>query len=367
MQKKQSVTIRVKPNLLPDDEQVFIVGNHEQLGNWRPDAIPMVPNPEGDGYWIREFQFRKNIEIEYKFTRGSWDSEAADESGTPVGNFRFLVDSDVTISQEVDTWRDIARQNAEETVHTRVTGTVNYHRDLSDGILAQRDLIVWLPESYATNSDKHYPVLYMHDGQNVFDPITAYTGYDWQADETATRLIREGRIRDIIIVGIYNTNDRLEEYSASPLGEAYRRFVVETVKPLIDSNYRTLPGRVDTATIGSSMGGLVSFLLAWHHPDIFGMASCLSPSFIFRKNQAIRQIKKSALPAQPLKIFMDCGGIGGERLLHRGCKRVLRTLRFKGFMAHHTIYFSYFRNHRHAEQDWAKRLENHLELLFGEQ
>ena len=292
MQKKQSVTIRVKPNLLPDDEQVFIVGNHEQLGNWRPDAIPMVPNPEGDGYWIREFQFRKNIEIEYKFTRGSWDSEAADESGTPVGNFRFLVDSDVTISQEVDTWRDIARQNAEKTVHTRVTGTVKYHRDLSDGILAQRDLIVWLPESYATNSDKHYPVLYMHDGQNVFDPITAYTGYDWQADETATRLIREGRIRDIIIVGIYNTNDRLEEYSASPLGEAYRRFVVETVKPLIDSNYRTLPGRAHTATIGSSMGGLVSFLLAWHHPDIFGMASCLSPSFIFRKNQAIRQIKK---------------------------------------------------------------------------
>ncbi len=365
MHKKHKVMIRVKPLELPEGEQIYIVGSHELLGSWQPGKVPLIPDPEGSGYWQRDFHFRKNAEIEFKFTRGNWETEAADANGHVLSNYHLLVSGDTTLEFEIPAWSDLARDKARETAPGRITGAVQYHRNVSAPGLRPRDLIVWLPPGYEDSPQQRYPVIYMHDGQNVFDPVTSYTGVDWQADETATRLIREGKMREVLIVGIYNTQDRLEEYSASPLGRKYRQFIIRTVKPLIDATYRTLPDRENTATIGSSMGGLVSFLLVWFHAETFSMAGCLSPSFIFRKNQAIKRIKKSKPPRQKIRIYMDVGGIGGERLLHRGCKKVLRILRNKGFKIGKEVFFSYYRRARHSETDWAKRLEKHFLFMFG--
>ncbi|MCK7520815.1 MAG: alpha/beta hydrolase-fold protein [Ignavibacteriales bacterium] len=135
---------------------------------------------------------------------------------------------------------------------------------------------MWLPPSYELNLEKRYPVLYMHDGQNVFDPATSSFGYDWRADEVADSLINAETINEIIIVGIYNTTDRGFEYSYSPLGYKYMDFVVSKLKPFIDSEYRTLPDAENTAVAGSSLGALITFMLSWNYPDVFSKAACFS-------------------------------------------------------------------------------------------
>ncbi len=363
--KKHIVTIKVKAPDLPPGEDVFVTGNHPQLGDWHPDKIRLVPDEKEPEYRIGKFELPHNSFIEYKFTRGSWDTEGLENNTFGTGNHTVLIDRDKTLTHEITGWKDQLAKEAAETINTRIIGTVKYHKKMTDGHLKERDVIVWLPENYDANPEKRYPVLYMHDGQNVFDPMTSYTGVDWQADETASRLIKEKKMREIIIVGIYNTIDRLEEYSLSPLGKRYREFIIHHLKPFIDKNYRTLPDREHTATMGSSMGGLVSFLLVWYHSETFSKASCLSPSFIFRKNQAIKAVKKSPLPKHTIAVYMDCGGIGGERLLHRGCKRMIRLLRCKGFFKRNQLHYSYYRNARHSEADWAKRLWRHFLWLYG--
>lgn len=374
MLRNYTVRIRVIPKALPTGDRVFIVGNQDILGQWKPGAVAMEQRE--DGSWVREFTLKKNSNLEYKITRGSWQSEAADADGKALTNFAIKVESDSSHTHEIDNWLDADSENAsddtekapkaKEKPEDRITGEVRYHRQIKAKGLQPRDIIVWLPPDYKKDARKRYPVLYMHDGQNICDPATAYTGVDWEADETATRLIEEGKMQKIIIVGIYNTPERLEEYSLSPTGKRYREFITNELKPLIDKSYRTKGGREHTATIGSSMGGLVSFLLVWYHSEVFSMAGCLSPSFIFRKNQAIKLIKMSKAPRLPIRINMDCGGIGGERMLHKGCKRIRRILRNKKIPEGEIFRFSFYKKANHSETAWAARLWQHFLFMFGE-
>ncbi|MEO8399972.1 MAG: alpha/beta hydrolase-fold protein, partial [Ignavibacteriaceae bacterium] len=174
----------------------------------------------------------------------------------------------------------------------KIVGTVKYHKKFKSTFLQnERDIIVWLPPSYNTELEKKYPVLYMHDGQNIMDPKTSFAGVDWRADETATKLIKEHKLNEIIIVGIYNTPDRLEEYSDSKKGENYIKFLIEELKPFIDSNYRTKIDKENTAVMGSSMGGLISFLIVWKYPDVISKAASLSTSFYYDNEKAIEMVK----------------------------------------------------------------------------
>src|SRR3954464_10805498 len=147
-----------------------------------------------------------------------------------------------------------------------------HHNFLSQYVAYRRDLVVYLPPDYE-QSDGRYPVLYLHDGQNLFDPETAYVkGMDWRVDETADELIREQRVEPLIIVGIYNTGEhRLDEYTPTPdkkLGggnaDLYGRMLVEEIKPFIDGEYRTLTDPNCTGLGGSSLGGLVSVYLGFY-------------------------------------------------------------------------------------------------------
>src|SRR5207248_8363716 len=131
---------------------------------------------------------------------------------------------------------------------------------------------VHLPPGYETHRRRRYQVLYLHDGQNLFDPRRAAFGMAWHAYTTADRLTEQGRIDPVILVGIANTPARLDEYAvwrdarekAGGRGELYARFVFDELKPFIDGEYRTLPGRQHTGVLGSSLGGLVSLTMAWH-------------------------------------------------------------------------------------------------------
>jgi predicted alpha/beta superfamily hydrolase len=192
-----------------------------------------------------------------------------------------------------------------------IVGDVNFHRgSYSQNLDSKRDFFVWLPPSYSKETHKMYPVLYMHDGQNLIDPKTSFTGKDWRVDETVTRLIKEYKITEIIVVGINNTDDRLEEYSDSEKGKNYVRFLVEELKPFVDSKYRTLKDSHNTAIIGSSMGGLISFIAAWEHPEVFSMAGCMSSSFYYNDEKIFKTIEEYDGSKKHIKFYIDHGEDG---------------------------------------------------------
>lgn len=243
----------------------------------------------------------------------------------------------------------------------KIIGQVKYHRNIhSDNLNNERDIIVWLPPSYRIKTGKHFPVLYMHDGQNIMDPKTSFSGSDWRVDETLTKLIRKEKIREIIVVGIYNTKDRLEEYSDTKKGCKYMRFITEELKPLIDSEYRTLTDRENTAVMGSSMGGLISFLIAWNYPEVFSKTACLSSSFYYHNDKAISAVSNYSGPKKNIKIYLDHGEDG----LVKG-QKMFCTLTKKGYLIGKDVNYYYAPGAEHNENAWADRLERPLLFFFG--
>ena len=180
-------------------------------------------------------------------------------------------------------------------------GTLVELTQMTSAHVAPRDVTVWLPPGYETGADRH-PVLYMHDGQNLFDPARAPFG-EWGMDEHLVRLIETGQVRAPIVVGVHNTPLRLREYvpatmiaalpgevradliglyGGEPLSDGYLAFLTGELKPLVDRTWRTLPGRDDTAIMGSSMGGLISLYAMMQRPEVFGAAGCVSTHWPLR-------------------------------------------------------------------------------------
>ncbi len=245
-----------------------------------------------------------------------------------------------------------------------IVGKVEYYRQFNPKLLNnKRDIVVWLPNGYnpQKHPDKTYPVLYMHDGQNIIDPKTSYAGKDWRIDETITKLIRQKKMKEIIVVGIYNTADRLEEYSWSDKGQKYLSFIIDELKPFIDFEYKTKTGKEDTAIMGSSMGGLISFYAAWHHPEVFSMAGCLSSSFYFNNDRSIKQVELYNGPKKHVKFYIDHGEDG----LIRG-QKMFCLLTQKGYVVGTDIDYQYVPGAEHNEKEWAARLERPLLFFFKE-
>src|ERR1039458_459727 len=177
--------------------------------------------------------------------------------------------------------------------HAQESGPLVPYKSFQSKFVDSREVDVWLPPGYNQNSSAKYPVLYMHDGQNLFDPHLSYTGVPWGVDKAIARLSSEGKIRAAIVVGIWNTPKRFGEYMPQKavsvtntaqlpgipipthdeiVSDNYLKFIVEELKPFIDAHYRTLPGRADTFIMGSSMGGLISAYAVAEYPKVFGGA-----------------------------------------------------------------------------------------------
>mgnify|MGYP006382354635 FL=1 len=244
-----------------------------------------------------------------------------------------------------------------------IVGKVEYHKEVFSPILNnKRDIVVWLPIGYnpQKNLDKKYPVLYMHDGQNIMDPKTAYVGKDWRVDETVMKLIKQKKIKEIIVVGIYNSPDRLDEYSWTEKGQNYLKFIVTELKPFIDSSYKSLSDKDNTAIMGSSMGGLISFYAAWHYPDVFSMAGCLSSSFYYNNDRSIKQVEEYTGHKNHVKFYLDHGEDGSTR-----GQRMFVELSKKGYVIGQDIDYFYAPGAGHSEKEWAARLERPLLFFFG--
>lgn len=259
---------------------------------------------------------------------------------------------------------EVTKKNRKKTGQEidEIVGKVEYRKEFSSNLLNnKRDIIIWLPPGYesARKKDKHYPVLYMHDGQNIMDPKTAYVGKDWRVDETVSRLIRQKKIKELIVVGIYNTSDRLDEYSWSEKGQDYLRFLIEELKPFVDQNYRTLKKANSTVILGSSMGGLISFYAAWHYPEVFGMAGCMSSSFYYNNDKSIKQVQDYTGSKKHIKFYIDHGEDGAVR-----GQRMFVELSKKGYVIGQDIDYFYAPGAEHNEKEWAARLERPLLFFF---
>jgi predicted alpha/beta superfamily hydrolase len=354
------VCFQVAASNLPDTAKVYITGNQPQLGNWQPDQVALQKQT-GTNIWSAEFKFPSGQILEYKFTRGQWSAEAVNADGTIPPNSILKVREDTTLFTVISYWKDAFQYD----LQGQITGTVYYHRRIEVNNIKPRDIIVWLPPDYDKNAKHRYPVLYMHDGQNIIDPRTSAFGIDWQIDETADSLIRNKKISPLIIVGIYNTAQRNDEYAPSDTGRAYMKFVVEKLKPLIDNTYRTLPGREHTATGGSSLGGLISFMLLWEYPQIFSKAACFSPALKVGALDYVSRVRQDGKQKMPVKIYLDNGGVGLEEKLQPGIDEMLAALKDIGYTADQDYYWYKDSTATHNESAWAKRVWRPLVLFWG--
>lgn len=237
-----------------------------------------------------------------------------------------------------------------------------------------RNVLVYLPPGYGANPDRHYPVLYMHDGQNLYNPEDAFGGVVWGADKTAQELILTNQIEPLIIVGIYNAGKhRIDEYTPVKSGvgkmrghggkaDHYGRMIIEELKPFIDREYLTKPEREFTGLGGSSLGGLVSLHLGFKRPDVFSRLAVLSPAVWWANNQIIREIAGIG-ERLPLRIWLDIGKKEGTRIKHQ--VRALREILLaNGWKENLDLAYFEIPEARHDESAWAARFDEVLKFLF---
>jgi len=222
---------------------------------------------------------------------------------------------------------------------------------------AQHRFRVFVPPGYYENTLKKYPVLYMHDGHNLFFKEEAFVGNTWRTDEVLGMLDKMNAIEEVIVVGIH-PNDRMSEYT-SPGYEDYGRFLVEKLKPLIDTKYRTLTGPSNTAVMGSSLGGVVSFYLGWQWSEVFGKVACLSSTFTY-KDDLLERV--STEPKRKIQIYLDSGWPGDN---YEPTRSMRDRLIWKGYSPGSDLFYLAFPEARHDENAWASRSAIPFQFLFG--
>lgn len=260
--------------------------------------------------------------------------------------------------------------------HT-LTGNIQQHPAFASRLLRnKRDVLVYLPTGYRRSPRRRYPVLYLHDGQNVFDAATSFGGVEWSADESAERLTTQGLLEPLIIVAVANTGEnRIHEYAPTrgvidASGKRkkrsrgwlrkYGRFLIEELKPFIDREYRTKPEVEFTGLGGSSLGGLATLVLGLWFPKTFHRLAVMSPS-IWWDDCAIYRIVDELREKPPLKIWLDTGTNepGWERA------RVLRDrLVGKGWRLYDDLQYTEVEGADHSEGAWGARFEAVLRFLY---
>ena len=255
--------------------------------------------------------------------------------------------------------------------HT-LTGDFRRHpRFRSRFLPSQHTLLVYRPPGYREDRVRRFPVLYLQDGQNVFDRATSAMGEEWSVDETAQRLIEAGTIEPIIIVGVYHAgHGRIDEYTPTRdpqrnmggKGDGYARMLVREIKPFIDRRYRTLRSAANTGLGGSSLGGLLTLHLGLRFPTVFNRLAVLSPSVWWNNRAIVREV--DALSTKPpLRIWLDSGTAEGADVT-RDARLLRDALVRKGWVVGKDLAYLEAEGGGHNEQSWATRVEGVLRFLF---
>ena len=263
--------------------------------------------------------------------------------------------------------------------------------------ITPRSVDVWLPENYSKN--KKYSVLYMHDGQNLFDSTTTWNKLEWKVDDWATKLNKKGKVKDFIVVGIHNIPQirwqdlfpekamdymdkelkanlmeiaKKNNFNTNLKGDEYLKFIVEELKPVIDNQYSVHTDKANTFVAGSSMGGLMSMYAISEYPTIFGGAACVSTHWVgampMPNNpypEAIFKYMEANLPkAGNHKLYFDYGNKTLDQYYPKFAPRVDEILKTKGYTDRDAKNL-FFEGTDHSEKSWNKRLDQPLTFLLG--
>lgn len=292
-------------------------------------------------------------------------------------------DEDVMPTRMAHDGTDYAFQFAEpDPQHAHLVGDIRmHHQFISRYLEFERDIIVYLPPSYKKQPHRRYPVLYMHDGNNVMDPRTSFAGVAWQVNDTVEQLVAMGKMEEIIVVGVYNTPARMYEYTWTQMvidgnvprgghGKKYARFLAKELKSFIDKKYRTLANRNNTAVMGSSLGGLINFYIGRHYHDIFGKIAMMSPSFWWGNGIVYKHANNYP---KDLKLWIDMGVFEcGNQDPDANSEALKMTRRMRDQLAKRDyvegLNLGYYEDPRghHNEYSWAQRLYRPLMFFFGD-
>lgn len=266
-------------------------------------------------------------------------------------------------------------------------GILKKHKNFKSRYIPLRNVDVWLPPEYAVEGAKMYPVVYMHDGQNLFDPTSANINVDWGLDETLAGLIQAGKIPALIVVGIWSSENRWREYmpqkalelpqaaqarnefiaqqGGEPYSERYLKFIIEELMPYMNQHYRTLPERKTTYIIGSSMGGLVSLYALCEYPQIFRAAGCLSTHWPAGGGMVVEYLR-GALPVPGQhKLYFDYGTETLDADYEDYQIEVNQILRTSGYIPGVDWLTQKFPGAEHSERAWRERVHIPIEFLLS--
>jgi predicted alpha/beta superfamily hydrolase len=357
------------PNNTPANASIHAVGT---FNNWNPADITTMLSPIGGG----QYQIVLNPavgEVKFKFTRGSWATVEGNANGG------FLPDrvlnyngQPTTVNLSILSWEDLGNPGGNGTAapNVQILDNAFYIPQLN----RNRRIWLYLPPDYQTTA-KEYPVLYMHDGQNLFDQTTSFSG-EWKVDESLNNLHAQGDW-GCIVVGIDNGGQfRLDEYSpwintqyGGGQGDEYVEFIVNTLKPYIDANYRTLPGRNTTGIAGSSMGGLISMYALAEHQDVFSKAGVFSPAFWFADQESANHVASNPKQGNARVYFLagadeeDNGNL--SNYVVEDMQAVADAMTLAGFDAGEKS-FNVISDGKHSEWFWAREFPDAYEWLFAD-
>lgn len=362
----------------PDDvtikDHVFLAGNVGALGGWRADGLK-VPR-DADGQYRVRIDVPVGTDLEFKVTQGSWSTVERTMSGADIDNRRHRVSGPETIEVIVASF---GSESASQRVQHTLAGDIRFHYAFrSEHLGNQRTIIVYVPPDYSSN-DRRYPVLYMHDGQNLFDAATSSFGVEWRADEHAEKLIRDGRIEPIIIVGIYNNDDRMAEMTPDAdrasgrggKGPKYAKFIVEELIPFINAEYRTNLLREQTAIGGSSAGGLISLFIAAEYPQVFGKCAAVSPALMWNGRSLLHRYEKSGGGwMRNVQFWVDMGtsedqDIDSYRNAVHDTQKLTKVFDRAGLKRNVDYKYEEIDGGRHNEEHWSRRFDEILMFLLG--
>ena len=340
-------------------DSIYVAGN---FNGWNP-ADKNFLLKKNNGRWEILIPDIKSDVYEFKFTRGSWDKVASSKTGASLPNNLVKLQSDSTLVFSVEAWKD--NFAAEEKKHTasknvQVMDTAFFIPQLN----RTRRIWIYLPASYLA-SKKNYPVLYMQDGQNVFDEYSSGYG-EWGVDEILDSLTAKGE-PECIVVAIDNGPQRLNEYNpfnhekfGKGEGAAYAAFLVQTLKPFIDKKYRTQKEKSGSMVAGSSMGGLISYYAMLAYPAVFGKAGIFSPAFWTAPT--IRPFTDSAAHKLNGKLFFYMGGLEGVRYV----EDMYEVMQQLGAHSTALIYAVTDPEGRHNEAAWRKWFPEFYKFMMAD-
>jgi predicted alpha/beta superfamily hydrolase len=347
------------PFTTPNNAKIYLAGNIPGECYWVADCLELEKiGPHTYRTYIN-FPF-KQPSFQFKVTRGTWDSQGAYSNGSMNRNMHIQlnIESMDNLQREVFTVKNWLDQGAYKVEGELIRYTNFYSPQLDN----KREVVIWLPMSYRSGEKKHYPVIYMHDGQNVFDINTASFGNEWNVDEVMTGLIKNNEIREAIIVASSSGLQRNAEYSDNRKGKLYGKFLVETLKPFVDAEFRTQEDRDNTYLMGSSMGALISFSILWRHPEVFSKAAGLSFPAHGHDNMIFKFLEEFKVAPLNTSFYVDHGGKGQDADYTTSVEKFVYEVTNILELPAKQIPYHVFPYADHTEVDWARRV--HLPLKF---